>query len=183
MSRPPLRTTTTLRRRSGSWSTSTPSTVVVVGCWVVGRSWVPVIRQRATLPSRACCLPTLKVSFAHITRGWIMGGLIYEQGCNLQVWVFDWFSWFCSTTCTVTSHTTLVSSPAEPSEQTLLGGSRSDPDWVHSHVSEHGEHNRAKSDEGDQVLKVEQGGNKSAGGTGYSEAALKMMVSCLLSFG
>lgn len=64
---------------------------------------------------------------------------------------------------------------AEPPEQTLLGGSRSDPDWVHSHVSEHGEHNRAKSDEGDQLLKVEQGGNKSAGGTGYSEAALKMM--------
>lgn len=68
----------------------------------------------------------------------------------------------------------LAVSPVEPTEQTLLGGSRCDPDWVHSHVSEHDDHKRALSDEGDHLVKVEQGGTKS--GTGYSEAALKMMV-------
>jgi hypothetical protein len=62
-------------------------------------------------------------------------------------------------------------SSAEPAEQTLLGGTRSDPDWVNSHVSEHGDCPR---EERDDMVAVEQGGTQA--GTGYSEAALKMMV-------
>ena len=70
----------------------------------------------------------------------------------------------------------------EPTEQTLLGGSRSDPDWVNSHVSDHVTNNnntRFRSDESDGIVQVEQGGNKTE--TEYSEAALKMMV-CSANF-